>query len=110
MLGYQEPAYVVEREAEMPVGGGRIQHFEVRREGTVPFTPGTLPYIALEEHDAEGKRVTDLLFQYDSEEAPNTDWERLISEPTVRVADLCWVQKIVNHHVGYGKDGGIAMY
>lgn len=108
MMGYQEPPYTVEAAIDVPTQDGRrVQRFEIRA------TTGGLerpPYIALEGRDANGSLVLDRLFHYATREHLDQDWKRLTGPLVVKASDLNFEDMIVDHCIGYSKDGGITMY
>lgn len=108
MMGYWETPYDVEQRVDMPEPHGKgVQHVEIR----VPIgAPSGMAYIALEGHNAKGRLVHDRIFKYGQRDLLDADWARLTGETVVQVEDLNYSEMIMNHHVGYTKDGGVTMY
>ena len=104
MFGYIEGPYRVIKTASLNVRNG-TQHFELRQ----PTAAGA-SYLALTGKDAGGRQTFDYLLFYDDPATLEVDWARLVSDEKVAISALGWSIKIVDHHIGYGRDGGIAMY
>lgn len=105
MFGYLESPYTVLKAATLTVRNG-TQHFELRQ----PNGDNPQPYISLLGKDAGGRQTFDYLLFYDDPAKRDEAWARLVSDVKVSVAELGWSEKVVDHHIGYGRDGGIAMY
>lgn len=103
MFGYLEPAYVVLKSETLTVRQG-TQHFEMRQAGA------ELAYLALEIRDRSGQVTGDYLLKYDDEAKLQADWDRLVSDLTVSLSSLAWVDKVVDHATGYGRDGSVTLY
>lgn len=106
MFGYHEAPYTVLQQATLTTATGQVQRFEVRAPSARPERS----YIALEAHDAAGKLVLDRLLTYNDQALLAQDWQRLTRAEVVAIKDLQHDEEIVDHHVGYMKDGGVAMY
>jgi hypothetical protein len=104
--GYWESSYVVDREVDITTKAGGAQHIEVRQR----TAHSKLPYISVEGTDATGKQILDLLYIYDHLDKLEQDWAKLISDVVVRREDLEYVEVVVWHATGYGKDGSVTMY
>lgn len=104
MFGYMEGPYRVIKAASLTVRNG-TQHFELRQS-----TSSGASYLALTGKDAGGRQTFDYLLFYDDPATLEVDWERLVSDEKVAISALGWSQKIVDHHIGYGRDGSLTMY
>jgi hypothetical protein len=96
MFGYQESFYKIEKKASIQTRNGE-QIVEIRVDEYSK-------YISI-----YGKAI-DIIFLYNNEEDMNKDWQRIISEPEVKVSELLWHEKIISHSTGYTKDGCVIMY
>lgn len=113
MFGYMETDYDVVARQELQCGGMR-QVFE-HRESTFRKTFGgveKLSYLAIEGYNSEGKLVMDVLLLYPDEYAQNlaADWQRLCTEPQLKLSELQHFERIVGHGTGYRRDGCVVMY
>lgn len=103
MFGYMESNYTVVEQVQFAVRENQ-QFVERRSSGR------KLDYIAIYEKDAAGKVVFDLLFFYDNEEHLEDDWLRVSQDVSTKTAELRYCQKVLDHHIGYLRGGGIVMY
>lgn len=107
-FGYIEGEYGILKDWQHPARDGtvNVRHYELRQDvrGNEP------PYIALFTTAASGEVVSDLLLRYREEEVARADWARLIGPEVVKLSDLDYIERIENHHIGYGRDGDVAMY
>lgn len=107
-LGYIEQNYTVLEECAHPARDNpkNRRHYELRQA----TNSNESPYIAVFTKDPMGVLVADILLRYTSEDVAAQDWAKLTSPEVVSLTDLNYLEIILNHHVGYTRDGGVAMY
>lgn len=107
MLGYIESPYTVEKKYEAQ----RANHREVG-ELRSPQNGSRGRYIALMLYSLDGEQIGDHLLMYKGGAGKHldSDWNRVVTEPDVKLDDLKFSERIVAHHVGYGRDGSVIMY
>lgn len=107
-FGYIESDYKVLEQSAHPVRDtpANTRHYELRQSvrDTEP------PYIAVYTQGPSGEILTDLLLRYVDADVVRQDWKKLIGSEVVKLADLAFIERIENHHIGYTRDGGVAMY
>jgi len=108
MFGYIESEYTVLNKHSHPRRGAPAveQHYELRK----PVDAAGVPYIAIFSEAGGNVSCLDLLLRYTDERTAVADWERLVGPSTVGLDDLQYIERIEDHHAGYGRDGGVAMY
>lgn len=106
-FGYDEPSYIVLEKFSHPARGSEnTQHYELRQEEG----SSAAPYIALFTTNPAGLFLSDQLLCYTEKERVAMDWKKLISPEKVSLSDLGFAERIVDHQVGYSRNGGATMY
>ena len=107
-FGYIEPAYSVLEQIAHPAQDNpeNTCRYELRQSASGRESP----YIALWTESPSGEMLTDLLLLYSVADVALPDWKSLTGNEDVKLDDLHFIERIVNHDIGYGRDGGIAMY
>jgi len=107
-FGYIESDYEVLDQSAHPArdNSANTRHYELRQG----VHDGEPPYIAVFTKGSTGEILTDLLLRYMDADVARQDWEKLIGPEVFKLADLAFVERIENHHIGYTRDGGVAMY
>lgn len=108
MFGFMEPAYSVLDNKTLTTSEG-TQELELRQAASFRGQP-SIPYISVEFKSKTGEVQGDRILQYQTQAAVDADWVRVCNEPEVRLKELAWSEMVVDHHVGYGKDGSVTMY
>lgn len=107
-FGYVESDYRVLEQSVHPArdNPANTRHYELR-QGARDAEP---PYIAVFTQGPTGEILSDLLLRYVNAEVCRQDWDKLIGPEVIKLMDLAFVERIENHHIGYTRDGGVAMY
>jgi hypothetical protein len=127
MFGYQESNYDVEKSVVIQTQSGeqkielRVEeppsqwmvemaqalNSKLKKDTTVGFDNRRAnKYIAI-----EGKSIDLLFFYKPGQEADlDSDWQRLVNEPEVKVEELKWFEKVTGHGTGETRDGAYIMY
>lgn len=107
MLGYPEPPYTVEKKYVIHY----TRHQEVA-ELRVPSNDSQGRYISLMLYRRDGKLIGDHLLMYkdSGSEHLDRDWNELYVRPKLDFDGLHFSERIVDHHIGYRRDGSVIMY
>lgn len=117
MFGYNEHPYEVDKTHEVNHPAGRAI-LELRRP--LRGTPAQR-YISLQAYNTQGVHTADILLLYGAtgvtalgqpgaDEHLDADWARLVADYNTELKSLNYIERISNHHVGYGRDGSVTMY
>lgn len=121
MNGYSEAIFTVEKSVEIMTATGK-QTLQVRVDPALDQAGLELQaWIARKGIAREPQLLdryiaisgsADLLLLYQEGHAADleSDWQRLIAEPEVRVSELLWYEVVEHHSLGRRKDGFVVMY
>lgn len=125
VCGVIEEAYEVEKARDLQIGDGK-QRVELRRGPPTPQwvlelatrpgikaePPQSKRYIAISGTLPDGKTTFDWLLRYKAVDdgAIDADFERLVAENSLEIAQLGWDELVKWHGTGHFKNGMVAMY